>query len=60
MTALKRSVIGAVALTIGCASSAAIGVIADPVLTPMRATFAVLLATGLGLAWGRVIWNMRH
>ena len=56
----KNYLIAAIALTVGSGTLAVIGLTADPVLTPFRVICVVLLATGLGLAWGRVIWERRH
>jgi len=36
------------------------GLTRDPVWTPLRVAGFVLLATALGAAWGRAIWNRRQ
>ena len=57
---LKNTILGAAILTITAGSYASYLLIHDPVVTPLRVTGAVLVATGLGGVWGRVIWDRHH
>jgi hypothetical protein len=60
MKSLRGTILGASIVTVVAIAYAAYGFVLDPVMTPLRLTGAVLLATGLGVSWGRAIWNMRH
>jgi hypothetical protein len=57
---VKGTILGASILTVVMFAYAGYALVLDPVMTPLRLTGAVLLATGLGVSWGRVIWNRRH
>lgn len=57
---LKHTMLGASILTVISFAYAGYGLFIDPVMTPLRVIGAVLLATGLGGTWGRVIWDMRQ
>ena len=57
---MKGTVTGAVVVTVVASAYVGYLVTLDPVLTPMRVTGLVLLATALGVTWGRVIWQLRQ
>jgi len=60
MSNLRGTFLGAVVLTIVVGGYTIFILVRDPVLNPMRTTALVVIATVLGLTWGRVIWNSRH
>ena len=60
MNSLRGTVLGATVLTIVLGGSTAFILIRDPVINPMRATALVVIATVIGLTWGRAIWNRRQ
>jgi hypothetical protein len=57
---MKGTVTGAVVVTVVASAYVGYLLTLDRILTPMRVTGLVLLATALGVTWGRVIWQLRQ
>jgi hypothetical protein len=57
---MRGTLLGASVTTAVVFAYTAFILVIDPAMTPIRMGGAVLLATVLGLTWGRVIWNRRH